>query len=157
MRGRPTKREESMEVGAFLKSSNQNLAICGADETIGVIAARLASKNIGALPVCGAHNALIGVISERDIVRAFAENSATLRDRRVRDLMTSTVASCDPKTSMNEAEKIMNDARVRHLPVVEGGETVGMLSIRDIMVWRVRVAREEIDVLRDVVIAARYA
>ena len=149
-----------MEVGAFLKSGNQNLAICGADETIGVIAARLASKNIGALPVCGANHALIGVISERDIVRAFAENAtntATLRDRRVRDLMTSTVASCDPKTSMNEAEKIMNEARVRHLPVVENGQTVGMLSIRDLMVWRIRVAREEIDVLRDVVIAARYA
>ena len=149
-----------MEVRAFLKSGNQNLAICGADETIGVIAARLASKNIGALPVCGANRALIGVISERDIVRAFAENAtnaATLRDRRVRDLMTSTVVSCDPKTSMNEAEKIMNEARVRHLPVVEGGETVGILSIRDLMVWRIRVAREEIDVLRDVVIAARYA
>jgi CBS domain-containing protein len=146
-----------MKVGAFLKSCNQSLAICGADETIGVIAARLSSKNIGALPVCDANHALIGVISERDIVRAFAKDAATLRDRRVRDLMTSKVISCDPQKSMIDAEKMMNEARVRHLPIVEDGKTVGMLSIRDLMVWRIRVAREEIDVLRDVVIAARHA
>jgi CBS domain-containing protein len=146
-----------MQVGAFLKSCNQSLAICGADESIGVIAGRLSSKNIGALPVCSDNNALIGVISERDIVRAFAEDAGRLRDRRVRDLMTSKVVFCDPKTSMKDAEKMMNEARVRHLPVVEDGRTVGMLSIRDLMVWRIRVAREEIDVLRDVVIAARHA
>ena len=124
---------------------------------IGSLAARLSSKNIGAMPVCGDNNALIGVISERDIVRAFAKDAATLRDRRVRDLMTTNVVSCDPKTAMTDAEKMMNEARVRHLPVVEDGKTVGMLSIRDLLVWRVSAAREEINVLRDVVIAARYA
>lgn len=146
-----------MQVGAFLRSCNQSLAVCRADETIGVIAERLSSKNIGAMPVCDDTNALIGVISERDIVRAFAKDAVTLRDRRVRDLMTSKVVSCDPKTSMTEAERTMNDARVRHLPVVEDGKAVGMLSIRDLMAWRVLAAREEINVLRDVVIAARHA
>jgi CBS domain-containing protein len=156
IRGRQTKREECMQVGTFLRSCNQSLAVCADDESIGAIAARLSSKNIGAMPVCGADRSLIGVISERDIVRAFAKDAASLRDRRVRDLMTSSVISCDPKTSMNDAEKMMNDGRVRHLPVVEDGKTVGMLSIRDLMVWRVNAAREEINVLRDVVIAARH-
>ncbi len=146
-----------MQVGVFLKSCNQSLALCGPDESISAIAERLSSKNIGALPVCGVNHALIGVISERDLVRAFAKDCAALRDRRVRDLMTSKVVSCDPKMSMSDAEKLMNDNRVRHLPVVEDGKTVGMLSIRDIMVWRVRAAREEVNVLRDVVIAARHA
>lgn len=145
-----------MQVGNFLKSCNQTLAVCGVDESIGAIAARLSSKNIGAMPVCGADLALIGVISERDIVRAFAKDATTLRDKRVRDLMTSKVVSCDPKTSMTDAEKLMNDNRLRHLPVIEGGKTVGMLSIRDLLVWRVNAAREEINVLRDVVIAARH-
>jgi CBS domain-containing protein len=146
-----------MQVGAFLKSCNQTLALCGADESIGVIASRLSSKNIGAMPVCGDNRALIGVISERDIVRAFASDAETLRVRQVRDLMSRSVVSCDPRLSMADAEKMMNDARVRHLPVVEDGKTVGMLSIRDLLVWRVRDAREEINVLRDVVIAARHA
>jgi CBS domain-containing protein len=146
-----------MQVGAFLKSCNQSLAVCGANELIGAIAARLSSNNIGAMPVCGDNRALIGVISERDIVRAFAHDSHTLSDRKVRELMTTNVVSCHPQTPMGEAEKIMNDARVRHLPVVEDGKTVGMLSIRDLLVWRVNAARDEINVLRDVVIAARYA
>ena len=146
-----------MQVGAFLKSCNQSLAVCGTNELIGAIAARLSNNNIGAMPVCDDNRALIGVISERDIVRAFAKDATKLRDLRVRDLMTTNVVSCDPTTSMSDAEKLMNDARVRHLPVVEGGRTVAMLSIRDLLVWRVSAAREEINVLRDVVIAARYA
>jgi CBS domain-containing protein len=146
-----------MQVGAFLRSCNQSLAVCGANESIGAIAARLSSNNIGAMPVCGDNRTLIGVISERDIVRAFAHDSTMLRDRQVRELMTVKVVSCAPQTSMKDAEKMMNDARVRHLPVVEDGRTVGMLSIRDLLVWRVSAARDEINVLRDVVIAARHA
>ena len=146
-----------MQVGAFLKSCNQRLAVCRAEETIGAIAARLSSLNIGAMPVSDDKHALIGVISERDIVRAFAQDATMLRERLVRELMTSKVVFCDPKTTMIDAEKMMNEARVRHLPVVEDGKAVGMLSIRDLMVWRILAAREEINVLRDVVIAARYA
>ena len=71
------------------------------------------------------------------------------------DLMTREVATCTRETTMIEAEKLMNKHRVRHLPVMDGGRLIGMLSIRDVMVWRQQEARDEANVLRDAMIAVR--
>lgn len=146
-----------MNVGEFLKAHQQRLFTCTPDETITTIAIRLSSYNIGALPVCDGDGRLIGVISERDLVRCFAQDSVRASTRHVRDLMTSAVVSCDPNMKMTAAERTMNENRVRHLPVVENGKAVAMLSIRDIMVWRLQLARDETSFLRDAVIAARHA
>ena len=73
----------------------------------------------------------------------------------VRDLMTREVKTCARDTPMVEAEKLMNKHRIRHLPVMDGGNLVGMLSIRDVMVWRQQEARDEVNVLRDAMIAVR--
>ena len=144
-----------MKVAEVLKSNRQVLARCTPEEPILVIAERLHSLNIGAMPVCGANKALIGVISERDLVRGFARNGAKLTERYVRDLMTREVVTCGPDDTMAEAERLMNKHRIRHLPVVDGGMLVGMLSIRDVTDWRLQESRNEVNVLRDVVIAAR--
>ena len=145
-----------MKVIEVLKSNKQILACCTADEPILTISERLHSLNIGALPVCGANKALIGVISERDVVRGFARNGAKLTERYVRDLMTREVITCGPDETMAEAESLMNKHRIRHLPVVDGGKLIGMLSIRDVTVWRLQESRNEVNLLRDVVIAARH-
>jgi len=89
-------------------------------------------------------------------VRSFAKDGAKLTERRVRDLMTREVVTCEPVLSMGEAEKLMYMHRIRHLPVADGGNILGMLSIRDVMVWRLQESRDEVNVLRDVVIAARH-
>ena len=86
-----------MKVIEVLKSNRQVLACCTADEPILTIAERLSSLNIGAMPVCGADSTLIGVISERDLVRGFARNGAKLTERYVRDLMTREVVTCGPE------------------------------------------------------------
>ena len=119
------------------------------------ICTRLSALNIGAFPVCDARGALVGIISERDVVRAFAKDGARLADMHVRDLMTREVTTCAQETPMVEAERLMHKHRVRHLPVMEGAKLVGMLSIRDVMVWRWQELRDEVNVLRDAMIAVR--
>lgn len=144
-----------MKVSQILEAFQQNLACCTPDEQVLAAAERLTSRNIGAMPVCGPEKQLIGIISERDIVRAFAKDGVKLSHRRVRDLMTTAVMTCTPSSTLAEAEKIMHRARVRHLPVVDGAALVGMLSIRDVLAWRLAESRTEVNVLRDAMIAAR--
>jgi CBS domain-containing protein len=144
-----------MKVSEALHSNRQVLATCIPEESIVAFSTRLDSLNIGAMPVVDAHGALVGVISERDIVRAFVKEGARLVERRVRDFMSRDVVTCGLETSMSEAEKLMNKHRFRHLPVVEGAKVVGMLSLRDVMVWRLRDSRDEVEVLRETMIATR--
>ena len=144
-----------MRVSDVLKSNRQTLATCIPEESIASICTRLSSLNIGAFPVCDAHGTLVGIFSERDVVRAFAKEGARLVERRVRDLMTREVVTGGYETTMLEAEKLMNKHRIRHMPVMDGAKLVGMLSIRDIMVWRWQESRDEVNVLRDAMIATR--
>ncbi len=148
-------RRTFMRVSDILKSNRQTLATCIPDNSIVSICTLLNSLNVGALPVCDAHGTLVGIISERDVVRAFAKDGARLADRHVRDLMTREVVTCAHDQTMLEAEKLMHKHRVRHIPVMDGATLVGMLSIRDIMVWRWQESREEVNVLRDAMIAVR--
>ncbi len=145
-----------MKVSDALESNRQTLATCIPEESIVAFATQLDTLNIGAMPVAGAHGVLVGVISERDVVRALAKDGARLVERRVRDLMTREVVTCGPDTSMSDAEKLMGKHRIRHLPVVDGAKIVGMLSIRDVMSWRLQESRDEVNVLRETVIASRH-
>ena len=144
-----------MKVSDVLNSNRQTLATSFPEESIVSLCARLSSLNIGAFPVLDAGGALVGIISERDVVRAFAKDQARLAERRVRDLMTRDVVTCAQDAAMLDAEKLMHQHRVRHIPVVDGAKVVGMLSIRDIMVWRWQESRDEVTLLRDAMIAAR--
>ncbi len=144
-----------MRVSDVLKANRQTLATCIPEESIVSICTRLSALNIGAFPVCDAHGALVGIISERDVVRSFAKDAARLADRHVGDLMTREVVTCTQETTMLEAEKLMHKHRIRHMPVVDGARLIGMLSIRDVMVWRWQESRDEVNVLRDAMIAVR--
>ena len=111
-----------MRVADVLKSNRQSLATCIPEELITSICTRLSALNIGAFPVCDAHGTLVGIISERDVVRAFAKDGARLTDMHVRDLMTSEVTTCAQETTMVEAEKLMHKHRIRHLPIMDGAK-----------------------------------
>jgi CBS domain-containing protein len=145
-----------MRVGDFLRASRQKPVVCAPEDTVETVAARLSAHNIGAMPVCGAGDALVGVISGRDLVQAFAKDAARFRERRARDLMTREVITCEPAESMAAAEKLMNEYHIRHLPVVEGAKLVGVLSIRDAVAARLSESRDEVNFLRDAAIAARH-
>ena len=141
-------------VSMVLRQKSGSVASISPDASVYQAIEMMADKKVGALLVMES-GALIGIISERDVVRAFAKDGARLADMHVRDLMTREVTTCTQETTMIEAEKLMNKHRVRHLPVMDGAKLVGMLSIRDVMVWRQQEARDEVNVLRDAMIAVR--
>src|ERR1700730_6921629 len=109
-----------MRVANVQKSNRQSLATCIHEESITSICTRLSALNIGAFPVCDAHGALVGIISERDVVRAFAKDGARLADMHVRDLMTREVTTYTQETPIVKADKLMNKNHVRHFPVMDG-------------------------------------
>jgi CBS domain-containing protein len=98
---------------------------------------KLAEHNIGALVVTNADGAIVGIVSERDIVRALPERGAEILAAEVSEIMTATVVTADPHTDVVDAMRSMTDKRVRHLPVLEGDELVGIVSIGDIVKNRI--------------------
>jgi CBS domain-containing protein len=146
-----------MRIGEFLKHSRQRLVTCLPDDTLVAVAKLLNAHNIGAMPVCKVNREMVGIISERDLVRAFAKTDwSELQHLRASDLMTKRVVSCAPDDTMLSAQKLMRANYFRHLPIVENGRVMGMLSMRDTLALRLRESEDEISVLRDVVVAARH-
>ncbi|MFC4947226.1 CBS domain-containing protein [Pseudonocardia sp. GCM10023141] len=116
---------------------------------------RLGRAGVGALLVCNENEAIVGIVSERDIVRALGRHGAALLAMPVSDVMTKWVETCDPDETVAHAMARMTTGRYRHLPVVAGGRLLGMVSIGDLVKNRVREMELETGVLRDAVIA-RY-
>jgi len=94
----------------------------------------MAEKNIGALPVIQ-DGELHGVFTERDYTRKVALQGKTSKETRVREIMTGQVFIVTPADSVATCMKMMNDNRVRHLAVIEGGKIVGIVSIGDLVNW----------------------
>ncbi len=111
-------------------------------------------KRIGALVVRDDRGEVVGMISERDIIRGFAVQGKRCLDMHVRDLMTAEVITCKPTDAISETMKVMTLRRVRHLPVVEDGELKGMVSIGDVVKHRLEETEMEARVLRDYVLAS---
>ncbi|MCD4823308.1 MAG: CBS domain-containing protein [Phycisphaerae bacterium] len=114
------------------------------DASVAVAAQILSVHHIGCLVVSNNLGKMVGVLSERDIVRAVVAKNWNPAEVRVRDIMTSNVIGCRPGTSMEQAIGLMTKNHIRHLPVVEGGKAVGMISIRDVMVHQLASAQAEI-------------
>jgi CBS domain-containing protein len=145
-----------MTVGRLLDRLGQKLATCRPEDTMQTVATILTSKGIGALPVCDEKGRMVGIVSERDLVTAFARRGGQVGILRVRDIMTTNVISCGPDDSPAEARALLQKHRFRHLPVVRGGDIVGILSIRDLLETRLEETELEVNVLKDSVIAARF-
>lgn len=121
--------------------------------TVAAVVRRLEEHGIGALLVCDETGRVRGIASERDVVRALGRYGAALLDRPVSDVMTRNVRTCGPEETVARAMSQMTAGRYRHLPVLDGGRLVGMVSIGDLVKHRVREMELETGVLRDVVIA----
>ena len=138
-----------MSVKNILKDHGGQLITCRPEDTIDTVATILASKKIGALPVRDSDRMLVGIISERDIVRGMAEKGSDSVNLRVRDLMTADVATCQPEDSIKDVMQIMSRRHIRHLPVLKDGQLLDMLSQRDVMEYRLEATELEANVLRD--------
>ncbi len=145
-----------MTIGEFLKQTHRRLVFCMPSHTLVDAAKLLYANSIGAMPVCELNMHMVGIVSERDLVRTMATTGWNeLQHLRVRDVMATQVVSCGPGDSMQTAQALMRRHHVRHLPIVEAGRVAAMLSIRDTLALKLQESEDEIHVLRDAVVAAR--
>lgn len=119
-------------VGELLKSREGTLWHLHPDESVFEALRLLATHEVGALVVMEADR-LVGIVSERDYTRKVALQGRSSRDTRVADIMTRAVVVVGPNTGTRDCMALMRERRIRHLPVVEGGTVLGMISIRDLM------------------------
>lgn len=138
-----------MFVSEILKSKGSDVFTIKGDRSIDELAKELVGRRIGAAVVVDGGKALIGVISERDIVYAIAEHGAACLDRKVADLMTADVVTCTPDTGIVEVMNQMTRRRIRHLPVIENGRLAGLVSIGDVVKQRIASAEREAAQLRE--------
>lgn len=108
----------------------------------------LAAKRIGALVVTAPDGSVAGILSERDVVRGLSEHGADSLDGTVADLMTAPVQTCRSDDTANDAMRRMSDGRFRHLPVVDDGKLVGVISIGDVVKNRIAMLEQEADAMR---------
>jgi len=146
-----------MKIGEFLKRSRQQLVTCLPDNSLAALARLMYSHGIGAMPVCEEGNRMVGIVSERDLVRVFARTDwSELQYLRAHDIMTTRVISCGPEDTMRSAQDLMRTNHFRHLPVVQDGRVQGMLSLRDTLALRLQESEDEMNLLRDVVAARQH-
>ena len=127
--------------------ASQDIVTIKPEATVRELVALLAEHNIGAAVVSGDGSSVSGIVSERDVVRQLNGNDQAL-SASVADIMTTNVRTCEPTSSLDEVRRVMTDGRFRHLPVVEDGRLVGVVSIGDIVkahIAEVEFERDQLD------------
>ena len=143
-----------MTIESILRRKGSEVTTITPDVSIKRAADWLRAKNIGALVVMNG-DAVLGLISEREIVHAFSRHGETAGSMLVKEIMQYGVTSVSPDESVNRVMNLMTHHRVRHMPVVRDGKLVGIISIGDVVKYRLEDLELEASVLRDVYTAAR--
>jgi CBS domain-containing protein len=136
-----------MKLIELIKAKQRDVIQIGVDQTITEAVNTIAQNKIGALLVNDVAGAIVGILSERDIVRGMSQHGADLHDVKVSELMTSDVIRCAPGDTVNEAMAMMTDRHIRHLPVFEGEQLVGFISIGDLVKCRMMEVQSEAEAL----------
>ncbi len=136
-----------MTIAAILRHKGTAVASVQPHQTVADITGQLASRRIGALPVV-ADGKLVGILSERDIVQALATHGAAALDLPASALMTTKLSTATRGTTVGEAMRMMTDGRFRHLPVLENGALIGIVSIGDVVKARITQQESEVDSLK---------
>lgn len=142
-----------MTIESILRRKGGDVTTIAPNVSIKRAADWLRAKNIGALVVTS-EDAVIGLITEREIVHAFSRYGETAGSMLVKEVMQYGVTSVSPDESVNRVMNLMTHHRVRHMPVLRGGKLVGIISIGDVVKYRLEDLELEANVLRDVYNAA---
>jgi CBS domain-containing protein len=131
-----------MRIADVLKNKATGVTTVSPEATITELLALLADKNVGAVPVVEGER-LVGIVSERDIVRRLAAHGGELLDASVTDIMTTNVTTCSPGDAVADLARVMTERRFRHLPVVVDGKVAGIVSIGDLVKARIDLLETE--------------
>ena len=143
-----------MTIESILRQKGTDVTTIAPEASIKRAADSLRAKSIGALVVTS-ENAVLGLISEREIVHAFSRYGETAGSMPVKEIMQYGVTTVSPGESVNRVMKLMTHHRVRHMPVLRDGKLVGIVSIGDVIKQRLEDLELETNILRDVYNVAR--
>lgn len=132
-----------MHVGSMLQRKGSVVVTIDGSTSLGDAVAVLRDHGIGALPVVRPDGRIEGIVSERDVVRAVANHGVSALGRTVASVMTTEVEVCSPDHAVEHLMQVMTDRRIRHLPVVDDGRLVGIVSIGDVVKSRLAQLVEE--------------
>jgi CBS domain-containing protein len=141
-----------MTVEAILKRKGTRVSTIGREATVAAAAQRLNLDHIGALVVTDGAQ-VVGIISERDIIGGLARHGPLALEKRVEELMTWPIVTCTRRETIKEVMATMTRQRIRHLPVVEENALMGIVSIGDVVKYRLEELEMETGVLHDLMIA----
>ncbi|MBE2275397.1 MAG: CBS domain-containing protein [Rhodobacteraceae bacterium] len=140
-----------MLVSQILKSKTPGVATIDPGASVSDAVAALSGRRIGALVVSSDGQTALGILSERDIVRELGQNGAACLSAKVDEIMTRNPVSCQPGDMADVVLQKMTDGRFRHLPVVDGGRMVGLISIGDVVKARLDELNVEKDALEGMI------
>ena len=138
-----------MTVKSILSIKGNNVVTIEPSANLAAAARLLAERRIGAIVVSGLDGRVVGILSERDIVRALAEHGGAALEQPVSQVMTRKVASCTEEETIVSIMERMTDGKFRHVPVIEQGRLVGIISIGDVVKHRIGQIEHESAALRD--------
>ena len=138
-----------MTVNDILSQKGNQVLTIEPAATLAAAVETLAQRRIGALVVTGADHRIVGIISERDIVRVLHEKGTTVLGTQVAEAMTRRVVTCDRNETIAEIMERMTGGKFRHVPVVEHGRLAGIVSIGDVVKARLSELEHEQDALRE--------
>jgi len=137
-----------MTIAAVIREKGRNVVSVAPEASIMEIATIISSRRIGAVMVLADHGGLAGIVSERDVVKALAKEGAKALELTASDLMTRQVTTVTMQTSIDHAMEIMDAGYFRHLPVMDGGELAGIVSIRDLVKHRITMHQRDLELLK---------
>jgi CBS domain-containing protein len=118
------------------------------ETTLLEIIAKLAQKKIGAIVIVGDSGGVVGILSERDVIRRLGERGSEALNEPASQSMTSSVTSCHETSTLDEMMEVMTQGRFRHVPVIEDGDLVGIVSIGDIVKHHIAEVEMEVSAMR---------
>lgn len=136
-----------MQVSEVLRRKAGGVVTVAPELPVRELVARLREHAVGALVVSSDGASLLGIVSERDVVRRLASDGAALLDLPVSQIMTSDVRTCQPEQAVDSLMVLMTEQRIRHIPVVSGGRLTGIVSIGDVVKQQIDELQSERDQL----------
>ena len=136
------------KVSAVLKQKGHDVVTVTPNQAVASVVKVLTQHRIGAAPVINEQGQLVGIISERDIIRAISEHAEAVLTLHVEQLMTRDVKTCSPEDQLVDMMQVMTLQRIRHLPVIENGALHGIVSIGDLVKQRLEEVQGEVEDLK---------